>query len=203
MPGNPRSRVRVTPRSSQTRAARNALQQAAVMADQHDARTHSGQFALQPFDTREVEMVGRLVEQQDVGRGRQCAGERGAARLAAGQRRRIFLAAEAELLEQVQCTVTARGQVISGRVRVKPRLDIGQRRGEARTGRVPAASSGSSLRAGRSGRPASGCNKPAAIRSKVDLPEPLRPTRQTRSPAATASPAPASSGVVPKVRLMS
>ena len=41
------------------------------------------------------------------------------------------------------------------------------------------------------------------MRSRVDLPEPLRPTRQTRSPAATASPAPANRGVNPKVRLMS
>jgi hypothetical protein len=39
--------------------------------------------------------------------------------------------------------------------------------------------------------------------SKVDLPEPLRPTRQTRSPDATASSAPVSSGVTPKVTLMS
>jgi hypothetical protein len=37
----------------------------------------------------------------------------------------------------------------------------------------------------------------------VDLPEPLRPTRQMRSPGATANPAPDSSGAVPKVRLMS
>ncbi len=37
------------------------------------------------------------------------------------------------------------------------------------------------------------------MRSKVDLPEPLRPTRQTRSPAATASSAPESRGVTPKV----
>src|SRR5215813_640807 len=39
--------------------------------------------------------------------------------------------------------------------------------------------------------------------SKVDLPEPLRPTRQIRSPAATARPAPDNSGAAPKVRAMS
>jgi hypothetical protein len=39
--------------------------------------------------------------------------------------------------------------------------------------------------------------------SNVDLPEPLRPTKQIRSPAATAKVAPESSGVTPKVRLMS
>src|ERR1700730_12956434 len=51
--------------------------------------------------------------------------------------------------------------------------------------------------------PASGCTSPAAMRSKVDLPEPLRPTRQIRSPAATASAAPDSNGAAPKARLMS
>src|SRR6516164_9028295 len=50
--------------------------------------------------------------------------------------------------------------------------------------------------------PASGCTSPAAMRRRVDLPEPLRPTRQTRSPAATASSALESRGVTPKVRLM-
>ena len=41
------------------------------------------------------------------------------------------------------------------------------------------------------------------MRSNVDLPEPLRPTKQIRSPAATAKVAPERSGVTPKVRLMS
>src|SRR5713226_6717170 len=51
--------------------------------------------------------------------------------------------------------------------------------------------------------PASSCTSQAAMRSKVDLPEPLRPTRQIRSPAATAGAAPDSNGAVPKARLMS
>src|SRR5262245_49024987 len=41
------------------------------------------------------------------------------------------------------------------------------------------------------------------MRSNVDLPEPLRPTKQIRSSAATAKVAPESSGVAPKVRLTS
>src|SRR5437588_7284662 len=41
------------------------------------------------------------------------------------------------------------------------------------------------------------------MRSKVDLPEPLRPTRQIRSRVATARPAPDISGATPKVRAMS
>ena len=52
------------------RASREPLEQPAVMADQHDAATHPGQLPLQPLDTGQVEMIGGLVEQQDVGRGR-------------------------------------------------------------------------------------------------------------------------------------
>jgi len=40
---------------------------------------------LQPFDRRQVEMVGRLVEQQDVGRADQRPGEADAASFAAGE----------------------------------------------------------------------------------------------------------------------
>src|SRR5260221_11856188 len=41
------------------------------------------------------------------------------------------------------------------------------------------------------------------MRSRMDLPEPLRPTTQIRSPVARASSAPESSGVTPKVTQMS
>src|SRR5215467_1824801 len=51
--------------------------------------------------------------------------------------------------------------------------------------------------------PRSGSIRPAAILSKVDLPDPLRPTRQTRSPAETLNSTPSSSGVPPKVSAMS
>ena len=51
--------------------------------------------------------------------------------------------------------------------------------------------------------PPSGSTRPAAIFSSVDLPEPLRPIRQTRSPADTDNSTPDNSGVPPKVSLMS
>src|SRR5580693_712642 len=51
--------------------------------------------------------------------------------------------------------------------------------------------------------PLSGSTRPAAIFNSVDLPEPLRPIRQTRSPAPTVSSTPVSSGVPPKVSAMS
>jgi hypothetical protein len=51
--------------------------------------------------------------------------------------------------------------------------------------------------------PPSGSTRPAAIFNSVDFPEPLRPIRQTRSPAETLSSTPLSSGVPPKVSLIS
>src|SRR5262245_39843769 len=51
--------------------------------------------------------------------------------------------------------------------------------------------------------PRSGSISPAAILSSVDLPEPLRPTRHTRSPAETDSSTPSSSGWPPKVSAIS
>src|SRR5216684_5653563 len=51
--------------------------------------------------------------------------------------------------------------------------------------------------------PLSGSTRPAAIFRSVDLPEPLRPIRHTRSDCETDSSTPDNSGVPPKVSLMS
>src|SRR3954470_9462321 len=51
--------------------------------------------------------------------------------------------------------------------------------------------------------PPSASTKPAAILSKVDLPEPLRPTRHRRSPSPTLSSAPSSSRWPPNATVMS
>ena len=80
---------------------------------------------LQPFDRCQVEMIGWLVEEQDIGRRRQHACERGAACLAAGEMCRIFLPGEAELLQEI-----AGGMGVVARP--QPGLDIGQRGGETR-----------------------------------------------------------------------
>src|ERR1700716_1531818 len=52
-------------------------------------------------------------------------------------------------------------------------------------------------------RALSGSTRPPAIFSSVDLPDPLRPIRQTRSDCDTDSSTPDNSGVPPKVGLMS
>src|SRR5258706_475217 len=51
--------------------------------------------------------------------------------------------------------------------------------------------------------PLSGSTRPAAIFNSVDLPEPLRPIKQTRSAEDTDSSTPDNSGVPPKVSAMS
>src|SRR6185437_4573359 len=51
--------------------------------------------------------------------------------------------------------------------------------------------------------PLSGSTSPAAIFNSVDLPEPLRPIRQTRSAGDTDSSTPVSSGVPPNVSAIS
>src|ERR1700732_4658248 len=51
--------------------------------------------------------------------------------------------------------------------------------------------------------PLSGSTRPAAIFKSVDLPEPLRPIRHTRSDCDTDNSTPDNSGVPPKVSAMS
>ena len=82
------------------------------MADQHDAGAHPGQLTLQPLDAGQVQMIGRLVEQQDVGRGSHRTRQRGAARLAAGERRGIAAALEPDLRQE------RRGPVVGRTVRI-------------------------------------------------------------------------------------
>ena len=57
------------------------------MADDEDRAVVVGEIALQPLDGRQVEMVGRLVEQQHVRLADQGAGQRRAPGLAAGKAR--------------------------------------------------------------------------------------------------------------------
>ena len=101
------------------RAARQVRQEPPVMADQDQRAAAAAEFAFQPFDGGEIEMVGRLVEQQDIGRRRQHARQCGAAGLAAGHLRRIFIAAKAELLQEIARLIA----IVAG---AKSGLDIGQ-----------------------------------------------------------------------------
>ncbi len=83
-------------------SARYPLQQAPVMADQDDTGAHPGQFLFQPLDSREVQVVGGFVEQQDIGFGSQHACQGSAPSLTARQFLWVFAAGQAELFQQVR-----------------------------------------------------------------------------------------------------
>ena len=72
-----------------------------VVADHHDRGAASLQFTFEPFDGGEVEMVGRLVEQENIRRGREHPRQRRAPRLAAGEAPRVLGAGEAERIEHL------------------------------------------------------------------------------------------------------
>ncbi len=54
------------------------------MADQDDARAQFGQFAFQPLDAGQIQVIGRFVEQQKVRGWGQGAGQCRTTRFAAG-----------------------------------------------------------------------------------------------------------------------
>ena len=128
------------------RGARQIRQKAAVMADEDQRAAAAGEFALQPFDGGEVEMVGRLVQQQDIGLGRQHPRQRRAPRFAAGEVGGILVAVQAELLQHEARLI----MVVAGR-RVRPRHRPASWR--SRKNPAPAADSGWWRRAAQSGCP--------------------------------------------------
>ena len=91
------------------------------MADDDQRAAAAVEFAFQPFDGGKIEMVGRLVQQQDIGRGRQHPRQRRAAGFAAGDMRGVFVAVKPELLQQIARLIV----VVAG---AEAGLDIGQRR---------------------------------------------------------------------------
>ena len=79
------------------------------------------QFRFEPLDRRQVEVIGRLVEQEDVGRRGQDLRQRSAARFASRHSLRRLVARQSELLEKVTGTIG----VVAGS---EPRFDEGQSR---------------------------------------------------------------------------
>ncbi len=120
----PLSRRCVAPRSSQTVALRQGLEEAPVVADDDDGRAGGFELGFEAFDRRDVEMVGGLVEQENVGLGRKHAGERRAPALAAREPRRLLLPREPKALEQIARPV----RIVARR---KSRRDEGAGGGEA------------------------------------------------------------------------
>ncbi len=104
--------------------ARQVRQKTAVMADDDERAAAAVKLAFQPFDGGEIEMVGRLVQQQDIGRGRQHARQRRAAGFAAGDICGVFVAAKPELLQHIVGLIV----VVAG---AEASFDIGKRGCEA------------------------------------------------------------------------
>ena len=136
------------------RCLRKVFQEAPIVADEHDGGAEASQLGLEPFDRRQVEVIGRLVQEQDVRLRREHPRERGAPGFAAGEIRRRLLARQPELIEDV-----ARAMRIVARS--EPRLDISERRrmaGEVRLlrqiadGRARLREAAAAVRLGEAGR---------------------------------------------------
>ena len=62
--------------------SRQVLHEAAIVTDEHNRALTRLELAFQPFDCRQVEMVGRFVQHKDVRVGCERARQRSAARFA-------------------------------------------------------------------------------------------------------------------------
>ncbi len=76
------------------------VQERPIVADEHNGRARLGERVLHPLDRRQIHVVGRLVEQKDVGVRRERARDGGPARLPSRQPRRVFLAGQAQVGER-------------------------------------------------------------------------------------------------------
>ena len=87
------------------------------MADQDQRTPGRLEFAFQPFDRLHIQMVGGLVQQQNIGPGRQGSRQRRAPRLAARQGCRIFRAIQPQIAQQIV-------RPVGVFMRVQPGFDI-------------------------------------------------------------------------------
>ena len=106
------------------RRIREIGEKAPVVADEHQGSAPRFEISLQPFDCGEIQMVGRFIQKKNVGRRRQRACQRSAARLAAGEMSGTFLPCEAELVEQMPGEMGIIARPETG-------FHVGQRRREA------------------------------------------------------------------------
>ena len=135
---------------------RHRLEEPAVVRDEDHRRVDRRQLALEPLEALDVEVVRRLVEQQQVGIAGKRAGERGARQLAAGERGELAVevgVAEAEAAEH-RCGAVAPAPA-AGMLEPRLRLAVAlQRRLVVRAGwPSPARAREAPPRSGRGGGP--------------------------------------------------
>jgi hypothetical protein len=167
----------------------DAVEDVAVVGDEHQRPGEAGQPALEPLDAIAVEVVGGLVEDQQVGlvglpvctHAHQGAGQRHPLGLAAreGAHLRIEPGRHPQAVEHGLALPGPAGHLAHGAG--------GQRRVWSRwVTRAPRP---------RRTSPASGSTAPASTPSSVDFPHPLIPTTARRSPVATVTDRPVKSGL--------
>ena len=71
------------------------------MTDENQRGPHLRQFVFEPFDGGQIEMIGRFVEQKNIGRWGKHAHQRRAARFAAGNPIGFFIAGQPEPAQQI------------------------------------------------------------------------------------------------------
>ena len=189
----------------------DGIEQVAVMADDEDRRRIAGEIIDQPERAFEIEIIGRLVEQQQVGRRKQHRRERDAHPPAAGkfgQRTALRLVIEAKPARICAARAGAAWASIStSRVWISA-MRCGSVAVSASANRARALDVGGEheVEQGWSGRPApparhgraricfgteivpeSGVRSPAIILNSVVLPVPLRPTKPIRARSGSAA----------------
>ena len=143
----------------------------------------------------EVKVIRRFVEEQNIRVGGERARQRCAPRFSPRRLAGVGVLSHAELRHQSFRHVLLALVVKLGQDVVEHRDKAGK---VGLLRQVPEAASGWTKRS-----PWSAAIKPAAIRSRVDFPEPLRPTMAIRSPSEMPSSARSKSGLPPIVRLTS
>ena len=115
---------RARPASSSSTEVPTASRNQRSWATSTTAASRLCRCALEPFQRLDVEVVGGLVEQQEVGVAGQRAGERGAGQLTAAERREAAVEVLVAEAEAVQRRVDALAPVVAAGV-LEPRLRAG------------------------------------------------------------------------------
>ena len=133
---------------------RDRLEEPAVVRDEDDRRVDRLELALEPLEALDVEVVRRLVEEEQVGIARERARERGARQLAAGERAERpveVVVGEAEAAQRPRRRDRARPSRPRARAAPAPRSSgaASRRRGRRRPSPARAAAAPPRPRAGR------------------------------------------------------
>ena len=154
------------------------------MADDQDGALVIADHLLQQVERFQVEIVGRLVEDQQVGFARELAGEQQARALAARQRADLRLGQRRVEQELLQIAM----DMLAGAPHVDPVAAVGQHFAHALFGAISlrcwSMMTPSSVLAWKT-LPSSGWISPVSRRSRVVFPAPFEPTMPIRSPRVT------------------